>query len=84
MLDGCFLLPPLYGIWKSFQRLSRGRDYSSMGPPMPLKYRDIRDEAERCICELPPLTIETLLTTLDDALLEWVNGRRDDRNSRDN
>jgi hypothetical protein len=43
-----------------------------MGAPMPITYRDIRDEAQRCVCSLPVERIELLLTSLDDEFLSQV------------
>lgn len=50
---------------------------------MPLSYRDLRDEAERCICGLPAPAVEQLLTRLDDVFLEWAARQHADRDSSD-
>ncbi len=44
---GCFVFPGLVPVWRSFKRLSVTRMHTLMGRPLPLQYRDIRDEAAR-------------------------------------
>lgn len=79
VLAGCFLYPPLIPLWNAFARLARGRDYNLMsGDPMPLKYRDMRDAAERCNCSLPVETVEELLITLDEFVLERARDGKSD------
>lgn len=46
--EGYAIYPGLVPIWESFIALGEGRDFSQMGTPLPIKYRDLRDEAERC------------------------------------
>jgi hypothetical protein len=49
IIEGHALVPACMPLWKAFGRLSRGRAYAVMnGQPLPLTYRDIRDECERC------------------------------------
>jgi hypothetical protein len=69
-----------------FARLHRGRDYTGMGDALPLKFRDIRDAADRCICDLPKPAIENLFEAMDDTLLDWRerNGRRVDNSPSGN
>lgn len=81
VLEGCFLYPELAGLWRSFERLSRGRMLNFMGQPLPLQYRDVRDEAARSRCKLPSDTVEDLLTLLDDVFLQAV--QRDNHRTRD-
>jgi len=54
-----------------------------MGYPAPISYRDMRDEAERCKCELSSDVVEDILATLDDLLLELCS-RDDDQHNRRN
>lgn len=63
-------------IFLSFMRLSRGRDTGLQGEPRALKYRDIRDESERCVCDVPAPIVEQLLTVLDDAYLGHIYSGR--------
>lgn len=70
--DGCFLYPDAVPIWLSFQRLCRGRNYAQTGHPLPLKYRDIRDEAARHACRLDVEQLEVLLEALDDIVLAFA------------
>lgn len=64
------MLPGAAPVFFWFVRLSRGRAVTMAGQPCPLTYADIRDASQRCVCELPPDTIENLLTDLDDLFLE--------------
>lgn len=84
--DGSWLFPAAEPFEASFYLLSRGRDWSPFsGHPMPLKYRDVRDEAERCVCPLPAARIERLLIHWDDAFLAWHAARaKSDNTSRRN
>jgi hypothetical protein len=83
ILNGCFILPGALPIWRMFHRLSRGRGYAFSGNPLPLTYRDIRDAAERCKCELSSDVVEDIFATLDDLLLELCS-RDDDQHNRRN
>lgn len=67
--SGCFVLPPVRKLWRSFCRLSRGRAASPFGGVAALTYRDIRDEAERAGWRNSE-EAEDLLTALDDAYLK--------------
>lgn len=69
LLNQSWVYAPLLPVWASFQRLSRGRQFSSMGFPMPITYRDMLDECSRC--PWPDKTqLEKWLTALDDEFLD--------------
>lgn len=82
--DGFFVLPGAMPVWRSFRRLSRGRPIAAFGAPLPIAYRDIRDEAARCACDINPDVIEDILTTLDDLFLELcaANDNKRDRGNQ--
>ena len=67
--DGFFILPPAMPVWQMFCRLSRGRNYTMHGAPLPLAYADVWNASERCKCELPADVLESLFIELDDILL---------------
>lgn len=75
--EGFYVLPGALPVWRAFKRLSRGRPISFMGAPLPLAYRDIRDEAARCTCELNSHVVEDILTELDDLFLELCAANAD-------
>jgi hypothetical protein len=64
ILEGQALYPGVMCIWDSFVMLGEGRDFTQMGTPLPIKYRDIRDEAERCDWPFKP-EAERLIRMLD-------------------
>lgn len=72
ILDGCALYPGLIPVWRAFVRLSKGRDHSMMGLPLPIKYRDMSDEVQRCAWP-DKEELEELLRAMDDEFLELAN-----------
>lgn len=68
IMDGALILPALLPIWNGFAILSRGRDNTSMGVPMPLKFRDIRDIIERMEWD-DDSEAERLIAALDEEFL---------------
>jgi hypothetical protein len=70
--EGIAVMPGLNPIVRSFNRLSRGRDYTMMGSPLPTKYRDMRDEIERLKWGDDD-EAEFLLTRMDDEFMALVN-----------
>lgn len=57
-------------MWNAFCRLSRGRAFlSNTGQPLPLTYRDIRDEVERT--DWPDkMQAEEVIAEMDSVYLE--------------
>lgn len=67
-------MPAVVCIWESFSRLARGRDYTAFGDAMPIKYRDLLDEVERC--DWPDKAqAENFLCALDDKFLAMARAR---------
>lgn len=69
LLKHSWIYPALIPVWVSFQRLSRGRPYSMMGGALPIPYRDLADELQRCPWP-DKEQLERWLIALDDTLLE--------------
>lgn len=71
LVDHSWIYGPLQPVWDSFARLSRGRNYSGMGSPLPLTYRDIVDEVARCPWPHKG-QLERWLIALDDEFLSLM------------
>lgn len=69
LTEWSWVYAPLIPVWGSFQRLSRGRPYSGMGQPMPIPYRDLADELQRCSWP-HKAQLERWLIAMDDEFLE--------------
>ena len=74
-------MPAVVCVWGSFARLARGRDFTAFGDPLPIKYRDMLSEIERC--EWPDKSqAEQLLCALDDKYLA-LSREKAERERRD-
>jgi hypothetical protein len=72
--DGATLWFGCVPIWNAFNRLSRGRDYTSMGGPLPIKYRDLMDEVRR-IKWRDDEEAESLIVAIDDVFLSIAHAQ---------
>lgn len=84
--DGAHVLPAAVPIWNAFSRLSRGRDYTAMGVPLPLRWRDILDASAKYCKGFDSTFAEDMLATMDDIYLASLDrGKsRDGNASRSN